>query len=69
LSGFSRTELLEITKDQDLTVFCRESRYGTANRLCYFSASETPVRRFALRREGVEIAEWLTQSPTLLPAM
>jgi hypothetical protein len=69
LSCFPRTELLEITKDQDLTIFCRESRDGTAHRLCYFSASETLVGRFALRREGVEIAEWLTESPMLLPAI
>jgi hypothetical protein len=68
-SSFSRTELLEITKDEDLTILCRKSRYSAANRLCYFRASETLVRRFSARRKAVEIAEWLTQSPTLLPAI
>ena len=54
---FSRTELLKVAKDKDLTILCRESRYSAANHLCYFNARESLERRFAVRGEGIEIAE------------
>jgi hypothetical protein len=66
---FLRTELLELAKDQDLFVYCWESRYSAAHRLSHFSPGKRLERRFVGRSESVEIAERLTDWPTLLPAM
>ena len=69
LRYFSDAELLELPKDQDLPVFCREFNNRFANDPCCFRASERLERRFVRRSESVEIDERLTDWPALLPAI
>jgi hypothetical protein len=57
LRYFSRTELLELPKDQDLPVFYWEFNNCFSNDLCGFSASERVKRRFAGRSESIEIVK------------
>jgi hypothetical protein len=62
-------EVLELSKDQDPPVFCREFNNCFANDPCCFSASERLERRLAGSSESIEIGERLTGQPALPPAI
>jgi hypothetical protein len=57
---FSRAEMLELPKDQDLAVYRGEFCYSATNRLGHFNPGERLEWRFVGRSEGVEITERLT---------
>jgi hypothetical protein len=69
LRCLSLAKLLKITKDQHVLIPCSKSYYSAANCLGYFNSNKRLVRRFAMRIDGIEIAQRLTERPTLLSAI